>query len=282
MKLLRHAKRITLAFCRNLVLLLIYIYRLTRSKRSSRFVSHPSEKVLIVGNGPSATSIDYLELKRKGISVLCVNYFALKSDLFYQIRPKFYCIIDPALYIDNGAHQKNISDLVAQLNTVDWEMTLISLEGQFLKGLSNPKINYFHLNLNFYEGTWLRYYLFRRNSATFGFQNVVLAALFFCISSQMSAIYLIGVENDWHKEFYVDSENNVFRRTHHFYGVEERNLIEEGEIIKGEFYKEMGYYYVTARQYYLASKYAEYAGVKVRNLTLNSYIDVFQKVCDVL
>ena len=280
MKLIKYIKRTLIDFSSNLRLLLICFFRVLISRRSNQFISYPNEKVLIVGNGPSATSIDYPELNRKGIHVLCVNYFALKSDLFFRIRPKYYCVIDPAFYTDICVEHEKRNDLVAKLNSVDWEMTLVCLEGQLLKGLANPKINYFHLNYNAYEGTWLRNSLYRMNKAHFGLQNVVLAALFYCISSQMSAIYLIGVENDWHKEFYVDSDNNVFRRIHHFYGVEERNLIEDGEISKGEFYKEMGYYYLTARQYYLASRYADHTGVKVRNLTLGSYIDVFEKVND--
>lgn len=245
------------------------------SKDRSILPDLKSERVLIVGNGPSADKINFDEAKDKNIELLCVNYFASRNRYFYQIKPKYYCIIDPAFY--NNINDKNISHLVNVLNNVDWEMTLICLQYQKLPALQNSNIRIININSNTYHGKWWRYRLYSKNKANFGLQNVVLGALYFCLTSGVKEIYLAGVENDWHRELIVDENNDLYREYRHFYEIKKVNLTETGSLSKGEFYKYIGYYYITMKQYYYASLYASYLKSPVYNMTTTSYIDVFEK-----
>ncbi|WP_042700618.1 hypothetical protein [Methanocorpusculum bavaricum] len=237
-----------------------------------------NERILVVGNGPSAKEIDLEYVSKKGISILCVNYFASQNEDFFKIRPKYYCAIDPFFYSDQNAASIENEALINALNKVDWDMTYICLAHQELPALKNTHIKMISLNNLEYFGKYWKYTLYSKNKANFGFQNVILAALYFCITGNAKTVYLCGVDSDWHRELFVDENNNVYLESVHFYGVEKVNLTAKGDLKKGEYYKYAGYYYKTMEEFYYSSQYAAYKKVDVYNLTLNSYIDVFEKI----
>lgn len=244
----------------------------------SRFQNLSSESVLIVGNGPSMNDIDLHMISERDISILCVNWFATENETFFKCRPKYYCVIDPAFYNEDSKISPKIRQLFSILNKVDWDMTYICMAGQNTELIDNPHINIVYLTPIKYIGAIHKRSLYNKNKAHFGFQNVILASLFFCIASHVKCVYLCGVDSDWHRELFVDENNDVFRETRHFYGSEKVNLVKSGELKnRGEFYKYIGYYYTTMKEFYNSSKYAEENNVPVYNLTLKSYIDVFEK-----
>lgn len=259
-----------------LIKYLIYNF-IIKGYKESRILPLSNSKILIVGNGPSSKDIDLQEVSKKGISILCVNYFASQNKDFLQIKPRYYCIIDPAFYNDKYGYTDETENLINILNNVNWDMTYICLSNQNLSRLQNPHINVVNLNKIEYTGRYWKYTLYSNNKANFGFQNVILAALYFCITADAQEIYLCGVDSDWHRELFVDENNVVYREDRHFYGVNRINLITKGEIKVGEFYKYIGYYYNTMREFYYSSQYATYKKVNIYNLTLNSFIDVYEK-----
>lgn len=241
-------------------------------------LSHlPDESILIVGNGPSVNNIDIHWMSEKNLSILCVNWFASESKMFFEIRPKYYCMIDPFFYHADNVQSPRVRNLYSNLNKVDWNMTYICLAGQNTENINNTHIKIVYLTPIEYFGIIRKNALYNKNKANFGFQNVILASLFFCISSHAKCVYLCGVDSDWHRELFVDENNDVYRETVHFYGSEKYNITKNGQLNKGEFYKYIGYYYTTMKEFYNASKYAEVNNVPVYNLTLKSYIDVFEK-----
>ena len=237
--------------------------------------SRSNEKILIVGNGPSTKDINLNKLSALGFNLLCVNFFASRDSNFFTLQPKYYCVIDPAFYSENN---DEIQQLKYTLNRITWDMTYICLASQNTEWISNPHISVVRLNINKYHGDFFKWWLYSKNHANFGYQNVVIAALYYCITCRVGEIYLCGVESDWHRELFVDIDNNVYRDCAHFYGVERLNLIEKGEINKGEYYKYAEFYYKTMKEYYLSSRYATKMGVNIYNFTTTSYIDVFEKI----
>ena len=235
------------------------------------------ESILIIGNGPSVNDFDLQSLSKKKLSLLCVNWFATESDVFFDIRPRYYCMIDPFFYHENNLKSQKVKELYSNLNRVDWDMTYICIASQNTEQINNQHINIVRLTPIEYFGSIRKNKLYNKNKANFGFQNVILASLFFCISSHVKSIYLCGVDSDWHRELFVDENNDVYREYIHFYGSERYNITENGGLKKGEFYKYIGYYYDTMKEFYNASKYAEENNVPIYNLTLKSYIDVFPK-----
>lgn len=238
------------------------------------------EKVIIVGNGPSAGEFDYDKYSEQGYSFMCVNYFALDRERFFKLKPKYYCMVDPAFFTESGTPQKDakIFELTRSFETVNWEMVLVCLSYQ------NPIINndcilIEKLNNNTYEGQMnkLSKSLFDKNAGNFGYQNVLCAGLYYFIAGNAKEIGLIGVESDWHRELFVLENNDVVRECRHFYGTDIVNITELGQIKKGELYKYFYYYYNSLFGYYKAGQYAKMKNLPVNNYCTNSYIDVFEK-----
>lgn len=268
-------------FSNNILEIIKYtIFRILFPNDRSKLPLLDGKRMLIVGNGPSADNICYEKVKDNNIEILCVNYFASKNELFFKIKPKYYCIIDPLFFNNTNTNtntDSEIHQLIDVFNNVDWEMTLVCLQYQKFPNLQNPNIKQIHINSNQYHGKWMRYEFYSKNKANFGLQNVVLGAIYFCLTSGIKELYLSGVDNDWHRELIVDEINDVYRESRHFYGLKKVNLTATGMLNKGEFYKYIGYYYITMKQYYYASLYARHLNASVYNLTMTSYIDVFDK-----
>lgn len=239
--------------------------------------------ILIVGNGPSAVNINYVYDKLNSIDYLCVNDFYLNEDLFFKIKPKFYCCIDPDYYIENKINAK-FYDI---FNRVNWKLTFICLASQQPK-FNNNYVEIFKLNNNIFNGnpSKINFYLLNNNLCHYGFQNVICAALCYTIITKTEIVYLYGIDNDWHRELYIDENCDVIRAYRHFYDINDINnddankvnVVKTRQIKKGEFYKYIYWYYLTLLQFYKYSLLAKYNNVKIYNLNRNSYIDVFEKI----
>lgn len=234
------------------------------------------DKVVVVGNGPSAKEFPYESAK--GFKICCVNYFALDVELFWRIKPAFYCVVEKN-YLCIHREEPDVQKLYEILEEVDWDMTFICMAGDQIQFKNSHikihRLNEYHLEYNeLFSNICMNLYM--RNKAIFGMQNVIIGALYYFVISKAREILLTGVENDWHKEFVVDKDNNVIRKVARFYGIKPR-LLTGNDIQKGEFYKSMRDYYITLHQYKIIADFANRSGVKIINTVLNSYIDVFDK-----
>ncbi|MCL2151842.1 MAG: hypothetical protein FWH57_02615 [Oscillospiraceae bacterium] len=240
-------------------------------------IENGGKKVIVVGNGPSVSDFDFFMFSRLGYEFLCVNYFAL-DERFFKIRPKFYCIVDPAVYKKCQDVNDKANELFHILENVDWEMTLVCTAYQ-RPVINNKLIRVDKINNHVYNGTikWLQKSVYNKNIGTFGYQNVICAALYYLLSSNVLEIGLIGVENDWHRELYVDENNDVIREYRHFYGTQRINITLDEQIQRGELYKYFYWYYITLYQYSIAASYAKMKSILVYNYCKYSYIDVFDK-----
>ncbi|HII95034.1 MAG TPA: hypothetical protein HA367_04775 [Candidatus Methanofastidiosum sp.] len=232
----------------------------------------PDKNLLIIGNGPSAKTISEIN-DIKNLDLLCVNYFALENQAFFDLKPKFYCLIDPAfLNITEG----RVHALIEIFEQVDWEMTLV-IPQKWLLLVNNKKITRFSISSIYYSGKWFRTKLVSNNIVNIGHQNVINGAIQFAISAKYKVIYLIGVENDWHRELFVNRNNDVLRKTKHFYGESIANVTDSGTVIKGELFKYFYWYYNTLLIYHEIARVCNDLDIKVYNLVPESYIDVFDK-----
>lgn len=246
--------------------------------RKAKEYTNKNEKIILIGNGPSAKDF-LLQNECKGYKYCCVNYFALDEDLFQLVKPNYYCIIDSMFYKKEFLEkEKKVIELLKILEKVNWKMKIICYNGNKLP-LNNKWIEYHYINENYIGGSVnkAKLYLFDHNMANCGFQNVIVAALFYFVMSNAKKIVLTGVENNWHNELIVDENNNVLRNDTHFYGKQLLNLTEQGEIGKGELYKYFQFYYLTLYEYSIIAEYAKKKGVSIFNSCQNSFIDVFEK-----
>lgn len=258
---------------------LLWVYRYLRDclkYGKPEKIEKITDRVVVCGNGPSIKEMDFEYYKSLGYEFLCVNFFALSEELFFKMKPKYYCMIDPGIFDDEN--YKRIEPLIHIMDKVSWNMQLIMLMDQ--KELTNnPRIKVIRINRTFLKShsDRYKYNYYHANIASGGYQNVIIAALYYLITAQALEVCLVGVETDFHRELVVGRNNHVYRECVHFYGDETLDLQEAGEIKLGELYKYFYYYYLTLYQYYDMSKYAMSQSVKIVNLCVNSFIDVFQK-----
>ena len=236
-------------------------------------------KVVVCGNGPSTKSFPFSVFTKKGYDYCCVNWFPLDKDLFFDIKPKYYVCVDPIIHERKEDLSERELQLVSILNSVNWNMMYVCKKSKHFP-INNKHIVYSYINQNVISAEYSKgiKWMLDYNIATFGYQNVIVAALYYFIMSGVDEVILTGVENDWHRELIVDKNNEVFRQLNHFYGKELINVTEHGEIKKGELYNYFKFYYLTLYQYYLLSKYSNSSKTKIFNTVTNSYIDVFPKI----
>lgn len=245
--------------------------------RKRQIYNNKNVKLIAVGNGPSAKNFPFDKFKSIGYEICCVNFFALDRERFLKLKPKFYCCIDNTFNKDLSKMTSEEKKLVEILNSVDWPMNFICFKKHL--PINNSNIRFHYINTNEYKGNISKFKcsLYNKNIATHGYQNVMLAVLFYAVSTKFSEVCLTGVENDWHRELFVEKDNSIYRITKHFYGEHKINVTIEENIKKGELYKYFKYYYITLYNYYLNAQYAKRNNVKIINTCTQSYIDVYEK-----
>ncbi len=237
------------------------------------------QKALVLGNGPSLNNIDPFLFKEKGFSIVCVNYFPLKEEHFFELRPGYLCLLDPA-FTDRERYNnnENTKALFDRLSKVDWELKIITYMDVVLP-IQNSSIKYIYLCEHVATEPYYinrRYELYKKNIASCGFQNVVIGALFYLIANGCKDICVAGIDMSEFKGLFVDENNDIIVEKTHHYGNERCKFEHVG---KGEFYRALGLYQKMFEQFFLISEFALDQGAKIRNLSVNSYVDVFEK-CD--
>lgn len=275
-------KSIVKEFIKESFYLVLWFYRWLRSIlyghfNISKLDKNFNKKIIIAGNGPSTCSFDFLDTKYKEYEFLCVNMFASNYVNFFQLKPKYYCLVDDQFY--KGGHTEDaetkIQILKDTLEKVDWELYLVSVVHQKIF-FNNKNIKHVYINNNVYEGAFFRNELFKRNIAWAGAQTVINAAVYYAITSEFKEVYLIGVETDGHLRMSINDENELIEQYTHFYGVEERNMTKEG-YGKGTLYYQFYSLYSALKKYSIYEEYATHMNVKIYNITPGSFIDVFER-----
>lgn len=235
-------------------------------------------KVVLCGNGPSIKNFEFEKYINNGYDICCVNFFPLDNTLFFKLKPRYYVCVDPAFHFEKKELTDDEIKLVNVFNQVDWSMKYVCLSNRQLP-INNKNIEFDYINHNVIKGGYNRWWkkMLDKNEATFGYQNVISAAIYYFIMSGVEKVLLTGVENDWHKELVVDENNEVFRVITHFYGNERISVTKAGEIAQGELYKYFQFYTNTLYQYNLLAQYSNDSNTEIINTCADSYIDVFRK-----
>lgn len=252
------------------------------SGKREKFVEEPDKSVLIMGNGPSLANTDIEKILEKKPYVACVNFFPAKDKRFMEIKPEFLCLFDPIFFKQTPSSEEKKKELFDILEKVDWPLKIICTQGHRLS-VQNENISYAHIASYSYYGEGLRkfrHFLYRHNLTNCGLQNVMIGAGYYFVSKKMKEIYLAGLDMSEFKMLYVGEENEVYVAAQHHYGNEKIKHSELGLFKRGEFYKLLGCYVTMFEQFYGLEKYAKSQGVKVYNLTPESYVDVFEKRTD--
>lgn len=238
-------------------------------------ISEPlSQSVMVLGNGPSLSDIDLPAVKAAGIELACVNFFPTRNDAFWSLRPGYLFLLDSAFYAADPTPE--VAQLWAALEKVTWPMEIIVPQGSKVP-LGNDRLRIVPLSKFGAAGDalfGLQYWLYRRNLVTVGFQNVAIGAGFYFITRRVPHLYYAGIDMSEFRVYHVDEDNRIYGNYVHSYG---QSTKYQTIVAKGEFYRLLGMYQNMFAQFHYLALYAHRQGVPVINLSVNSYVDVFEK-----
>lgn len=254
---------------------IITILRIVKSVfRGQRYHFDRKERkrILIFGNGPSYKEFDFKRFYSE-YDLMCVNWFPLKEELFWELKPQYLCIIDPGFFQNQT---QEFQDYINCLNRINWKMGIICPQGREL-AINNSNIDYIKLNTIYYGTSKFKFLFYKYNMANFGLHNVLHGALFAAINMNYKEIYLTGTDYSEIENVRINRDNDFVILTKHGYGNEFVNVTKRGIYKKGEFYRFFLANYEGLKSFREANEYAEYRGCKIYNLVLHSYIDAFEK-----
>lgn len=265
-----------------------------------RITSKESNDCVILGNGPSLTPFidkykDDIDDKVK----ICVNYF-VRSEFYELLQPDYYVICSPEYW--RGEKKKGWSEdrvktfeLIAERTKWPLIFYVPKLADNYQEWKKiigknpNIKIKYFN-NVPIEGFSWFRNMLYQFNFGMPRPHNVLVPSLMIAIGLNYRNVFLTGADHSWLKELNVTEDNVTLLRQRHFY--EEQKTHVKSTFSDGKA-KPMYYggsererklhdvlekFYYSFKAYWEIKDYAENSGTKVYNLTLDSYIDAFDKI----
>jgi len=236
----------------------------------------------VLGNGPSLRKS--LDLIGPNDDVMMVN-FAILTDLFFELKPRFLSLADPYFFMDTGKpkeENKKIQMLEA-LGRVDWNLEIVvpsSIKlGIFSVDRNNISVKYVNTVSLDFSVKFMRFWLFKKNFTMPSLQNVIVMGIYVALQKGYKTIFLHGVDSDSYKNICINQNNEMLLREFHYYGVKDCNLNDEQSSIfaAGMLYKRLQCEVTMFRSYIDLADYAKYLGVTVINASQNSMIDAFMR-----
>ena len=259
------------------------------SKFRTKLPQATENTCIVLGNGPSLN--DSLQKHPdffKKHPLICVNSFSV-TELYTQLQPTYYVILDPGFWLSNNDLINNTIDCIKKKTT--WPVHLLvppqaaksELFAQLENQNPNIKINYF--NYTVFKGfNAIAYYFYKRNLAILQSQNVLVASLFLAVNIGFKNIYLFGADHTWHQTLHVNDENVLCVKHVHFYESEEKinyTPFYKGLHKKDETFKMHEILITLGKTFYgyiAINEYAKHQNCIIYNTSEISFIDAFERI----
>lgn len=237
-------------------------------------------ELVIIANGPSVTNSREKILSHLNADYMCVNLFPIKNELFWSIKPRYFCAIDNCFFDFNGTRANDVKELKSVINErIDWQMIFIHYQNQQL-GIENSHILERYINRNYYpylnKGFSNR--AFNNNYMSYSMINVAIAALYSGILMGYKKIHIYGIDMTFFKDFFVDENNHVIVYEKHFYG---DKIVDYTELYEEIREKGILRVFETNSEAFRGFKqiryYADLNNCKIINHTPGSYVDAFER-----
>ena len=246
-------------------------------------------ELIILGNGPSLRdTIQYHLKKSENFDWMVVNNFC-NTELYYQIKPKFYVIADPT----NLGKLENLSDLLREetiqftegIKSATWEMNLIVPDFaadcyliQQVKLIDNIKI--FYYNTNNFSSNKSKFADLDNNLIAPPAQTVLNTCIYLGLFLNFKKIYVHGMDMSWHEDLELDQKTNIlYIKDRHFYGTKRRPAILDVNGVKSAKVHEYLMCSVRALEsFWQLREYADYKKVQIINMSPHSWVDAFDRI----
>jgi len=263
---------------------------LIQSKYFVTFPAAQSDRIIIMGNGPSLNKEieNHLAILQKE-TTLAVNYF-VNTPEYKIIQPNYYLISAPEFWIPNTneATVKRREVLFTNLREkTDWDMLFfIPSDGvqspilkPYLDALPN-NIQIIPFNLTPIEGLKsLNHFCFNKRLGMPRPHNVIIPCILNTIIMGFKTIDLIGVEHSWLAEISVTEDNVALVHQKHFYdvGSSQSKPMQMFQRRPRKLHEILHKFVLSFRSYHVIEEYAQSKGTKIYNCTKGSYIDAFKR-----
>ena len=260
---------------------------INESKSEITKISSQKEKIYVLGNGPSLR-----ESLRVGIKILkqndliCVNYFS-QSDMFENLKPKYYVVLDPHFTDKNSVEKQNCILTVKRINEkTTWELIIFipdfMKEWSYFKEITNPyvKIIYFKTDcIDFLEDEMIEFKLAMDNRFFLkGCGITVLhAAIYLSLTLGYRKVYIIGADHSWHVDVRVDqNDNSLLSNYSHFY--EEKRDWSRQSAFHGFSMTSLFESWVSVfKGHEKLKRYADFCKSEIYNASELSWIDIYER-----
>lgn len=233
--------------------------------------SSVSRNVLhIFSNGPSLNdAIDFV--KECPGDIMMMNNMIYQS-LFYKYDVKYLCFYD-GRYLEDERFEETIAGILRN-NSIEVFMSHELYESfcsKYKELQKNVYEVYNGLNRLIYDAKRMKR-LYEKNIASPITSTVSIAALYAGIQLGYKTIYLHGNDFSWIKDLEVDENNIVWGLNTHCYDIKSTKSVSMHDM-----YVWSRGFYEGFLGYYNLAQYAKDEGVKIYNMSVKSYIDVFEK-----
>jgi hypothetical protein len=250
-----------------------------------------TEKVLILGNGPSLNQTEesngYLFHK---FDLIAVNRFP-ETPAFEKYKPKFLVLLAHIFYLPDAQLSEEFIEanklLFESLKTkTSWNLTIIvpanHKKSKRLNDLlaNNKNINTYFIKANPIEGfTWFRHLGYQFRLGMPRPHNVLIPSLMVALQANYSQIAIVGADHSWLSEISVNDTNQVFVHQKHFYdqSTSEPKQMNDYIIRPRRLHEVLHKFYLSFRGYWEIKTYAEKKKIEIYNCSETSMIDAFER-----
>lgn len=234
--------------------------------------------LVIILNGPSAgRSVDSIK-DHKNCEYMCVNWAPCDKGLFWDVKPKYLCIIDSSFFDKKGKYKEKCNELEKILcNRIDWNMDFLHFPTQHME-YNREYITEYLINNNIFNSInkYDAIKKYEKNRMSCEMYSVGHAAIYAGLILGFKSIYVYGLDADMFKNYCVDDKNHVIEKTMHYYGVNECDWTETAgckgiDILLENDVKAF-------RMYRVINKLAKSMDANIYNCNKESMVDAFQKI----
>ncbi len=273
------ADRISRCCSQTASMLLSFAKVALQSRRPIRKGSETGELV-VLGNGPGlkhtlAANRRWLE----GKTLMAVN-FAANTPVWRELKPKYYILADPHFFTSGS--DKNVDLLQHNLQSADWEMTLLVpalIRKKARKRITNRNIHVGGFNMVGIEG--FSPFCHAAFSAGLGMprpRNVLIPALMTGLRLGFKTIYVAGADHSWTRTLSVDENNRVVSIQPHFYEEDKAEKERVASVYEGvRLHEVLGSMVIAFESYFRIEAYARKIHARILNVTPGSFIDAFER-----
>jgi hypothetical protein len=241
------------------------------------------DKCIVLGNGPSLigtmeNNLDCL----KNYDLIAVNFFATSPE-YVKYRPNKYVLCDPAFWSDSLSEE--LSPKVSQFymtiaKVTEWPLELyLPYQAKKCDAIKEIFVNNTLVAIKYYNKTkfegWGQNNVYQKQWGMPRAQNVLVAALMLAIYSGYGSIFLVGADNDWMHNLWVDEKNNLRLNDIHFY--DNNEAIKNALFLTGRMTDQLCSYYFTFNSYQIVNSFALISNSRIINTSPRSFIDIFPK-----